>query len=323
MSVGFSAEVGLASGTVRPVGLYGTLGFWDNRIRLDFGQQRVAYSLYRQTSARFQQLTDPSDDQPTAFSLQSRREPGLRIRAEIPFAKEGLLRWYVSMTNGDGTNNFQNSDSKFYYSTFIDVAPLGDPGWAPADLENSDPLFSVGGSAGYNQSVGPTNPEFGAAGEQIRLAGHGRFKFRGFSLRGEYFHVREEVENTNDPTYYRGGMIQAGYVLPVPDFPQIEVAARYQRFNLDDEANGFDAINTPTPTSPTEFDFERMKTQLFEFGLNLYFLDHRAKLMFNYRITDITDKTYDYEEGGETFEREISDKLIGNRLFVTLQVGAF
>lgn len=328
-SVGLSAQINLGSSGVKTVDAYGTFGLFDDKLQIDVGQQRVAFSLYRQVSASLAQLARPVGDQPDAFVFRSRREPGLRIRAELPFAAAGLLRWYASVTNGDGTNHFKNTDSKFFFSTFLDVAPIGDPGWAATDLDHSPFTFSFGASAGYNQSVGPDNPEFLPDGPEVRFAAHGRLKARGFSLRGEYYHLRQSPPD-EAVGRFQGGMVQAGYVLPWLDFPQLELVARYHRLDLDDRANGFEGLTGP-PFDRAQLDtlrFDRMSAQIFEVGFNLYVLDHRAKLGVVYRRTDILDADYesvrDDGAGGFVRVREaFPDRVIGDRVFVTAQFGAF
>lgn len=305
VNIGLKIELDFHQGGATATDAYATVNFLQNRLSLRVGQFKTAYSLAQLTSDTERQFARPRVGAPTADRLDGYRDRGIRL--DLAFdAGPVHITSMSSVTNGDGPNVNRNVDSRFLYSTFLDIAPLGKLSMGEADLTNSDFGFAFGGSAWYTPEVAST--EFGMAGRgesEVRYAVHGRMKYRGLSLRGEYMASHGEKTPGADQILRRGWYAQAGYVLPWVKWPQLEVVTRIQQVDLNDTLTGFE---TPNP------DFEVTKTRRFEAGLNAYLVDHRIKLQLLYRRAELLEGPGRAPTG---------DRYFGDEITVGLQVGAF
>lgn len=304
-SAGAKIELDFLSGGVTTTDAYAQMEFWKKRIRFSAGQMKTAFSLSQLTSDSSRQFARGRGLSPTASRLQGYRDRGLRLDVSVPIGQTHLT-WIASVSNGEGMNVNRNVDSRLLYSTFLDFAPLGELSMGEADLENSPFRFAVGGSAWHTPNVSAS--EFGFAGRgsaETRYALHGRLKFRGLSVRGEYLASHSEKMPGQDQILRRGWYAQAGYVLPWLDWPQIELVARVEQVDLNDLLTGFETSTT---------DFEVTKLRRFELGANAYLLDHRIKVMAVYRrVTPL--------EGPNRAAN--GERHFGDEFTIGMQFGAF
>lgn len=298
-------EFDFRQGTPAATDAYVSLRFLNDRLQLHVGQTKTAFSLSQTFSETRRQFAPDRENVISPEMLRGWRDRGVRLDVEAPVGK-GVLTWRTSFGNGDGMNDIRNEDSRFLYSTFVDYAPLGKMSFEESDLRNSSLLFAVGGSAWYTPSI--ANSEFGNVGantSEIRYSAHGRLRYRGLSVHGEYMGVHVEETIPGQQILRRGWSAQAGYVLPTPGWPQIELLGRFSQTDLDSVRTGFEG------TIP---DFTVAKTRQIEAGANLFLVDHRVKFQLLYRHTDLLEGP----------ERSVTgDRFFGDTVTLSLQVGAF
>ena len=303
--VGAKIEFDFRQGNPQTTDAYASLRFLRDRLQLHVGQLKTAYSLSQMMSDTRRQFGPERENVTSPETLRAWRDRGLRLDVELPVG-DGYLIWRTTFGNGDGANDYRNEDSRFVYSTFVDYQPLGEMPLEEADLVRSPLLVSFGGSAWYTPSIG--HSEFGIIApntSELRYSGHARLKYRGLSLQGEYMGVEMEGDVGSSRVLRRGWYAQAGYVLPAPIWPQIEIVGRFSQVDLDNTRTGFE--NT-TP------DFFVAKTRHIEAGANVYFVDHRVKLQLTYRHTDLLEGPSRPATG---------DRYFGDTITMSLQVGAF
>ncbi|MBL7685340.1 MAG: hypothetical protein JNK65_04805 [Deltaproteobacteria bacterium] len=180
-------------------------------------------------------------------------DTGLMLHGDFADKK---VEYAVAITNGTGPNRL-NLNKGLLYTGRVVWNALGKYGYSESDVENSEhPALMFGASSGFNTQDITNNKIFQAGAE----AG---FKYKGFSLQGEYFFRHNKIKelngkpaslSTDDHGYYA----QAGYfILPT----HLEVAARASQVFLDGPNNN--------------------KSE-YTGGLNYYFFGHDLKLQADY-----------------------------------------
>lgn len=310
LSVGARVELDFAQGNAIIKDLFGSVGLFKDRIFIDLGQAKMAFSQFLLAGDGVRQFALPRPVEPNIGRLAATRDRGARVRLSLPLGR-AHLNWFASVTNGGGENVNRNQDSKFIYATFAEVAPLGAITLNEADLDRSPLRFAAGGSFGYTPSIESStfgNP--GVDNKEVRYALHARLVYRGLSARGEYLSVKQGAPGDGSPGPLRKGWYaQAGYILPWLEWPAIELVARVQQFDLDGTRDGFE------DTAATGLvNYDVTGTRRFEVGVNLYVLDHRFKAQLTYRVTQLTEGLPKDTAG---------NRLIGDSIFLTVQFGAF
>ena len=309
LTVGARVELDFAEGNAVIKDLFGTVGLWGDRLLLDFGQSKMAYSQFLLTGDGVRQFALPRNFEPNFGRLAGYRDRGVRARLNVPIG-QAHLTWFVSLMNGEGENVNRNQDSRFLYSTFLEIAPLGRMSMDEPDLLRGPLRVAGGGSLAYTPSIGAStfgNP--GVNNSELRYGVHGRLSYRGLAVRGEYLGIAQERPEDGSPQVHRRGWyVQAGYILPWIDWPAIELVSRVQQFDLDTTRDGFESAATGL------IIFDVVATRRYEVGVGAYLLDHRLKAQVLYRVTQLL-------EGNPTDTN--GNRLIGDSLFFTLQFGAF
>ncbi len=138
---------------------------------------------------------------------------GLMLHGEFLDKK---LEYAVAVSNGNGTNRV-NSNNDFLYTGRLSWNVMGDYGYSESDLNDSEhPSLAVGLLSGYNvRDIDET--KFLQLGTDIG------FKYRGFSLQGEYFLRNNNPTGAANSTKDHGYYAQAGYFIVPKKF---EIAAR-------------------------------------------------------------------------------------------------
>ncbi|OGQ05677.1 MAG: hypothetical protein A3F82_04905 [Deltaproteobacteria bacterium RIFCSPLOWO2_12_FULL_44_12] len=166
------------------------------------GQYKVPFGIQELTSSKKLQFVERS--------LASEEfVPGRDIGLEFwgtPW--EGRFEYYAGLFNGDGRNRL-NQNQEFLYTARFAINPLGEYKLEESDLNGSeDPNLTFGGEFFYNRDRTARDNFF-------VFGGFGGLKYKGFSLRGEYFrrfnrNDRSTAANDQDA---QGYYAQAGYML--------------------------------------------------------------------------------------------------------------
>lgn len=293
----FDFDVNNGNFSVRDV--YGSL-FWDkDLVALDVGQFKVPFGLASLQPESKLQFPVASSTRRISFD----RDLGAQLRTD--FSVEDV--WFhlaVMIANGEGGfRQRRNLDDNFLVAGRIEVAPLGRMPLDEPDLEDSPFQFALGVNAAHNGALGNELGIADVGAQETRFGGDARLHFKGATLRGEYLRgFRSSLETS--PAFQRYAVsAQLGYVLPIPiPFPKFEVVARYQQFDVNTDRDG---------TEGEDYVVDDTETRGLQFGANVYFAKHAAKLHFMYQLTDLL-------EGPQTDVN--GDVLLGDTILVGVQV---
>jgi hypothetical protein len=318
LDAGARVELDFAEGGLSVLDLSVSFSWRGGLFAIDAGQFKTPFSLLELTSESTAQFPLARSGEVSIRRLLLGRDRGLQARSGMRIGDQ-FLELRAGVFNGQGANALKNFNSEFLYAGRAEYHPVGLVTDGEADLENSDFGIAAGFSATWTPSNG--NNIFGldsVGAEQLRLGGDVRVKVRGLSLRGEFLNAvtRREGEDGGDFRSY-AMYVQAGYVLPFDMWPRFEVVGRWSRIDLDDTQDGYQILGAnPSTGEPGDYrifaDFDRTLHQRWEFGLNAYLLDHRAKIGVLYRMTDLL-------EGARTDVN--GDPLFGDTIFLMMQVG--
>ncbi|MBF0491829.1 MAG: hypothetical protein HQM15_03525 [Deltaproteobacteria bacterium] len=161
------------------------------------------------------------------------------------------LEYAVAVTNGSG-NTRVNGNKDFLYTGRLVWNAMGAYGYSEGDTENLEhPSLALAFDGGYN--VRDTDET-----TFIQLGSDIGFKYKGFSLQGEYFFRNVDPLGPNNTTRDHGYYAQAGYFIIPQHF---EVAARASQVILSGPSNN--------------------KAE-YTLGLNYYMFGHDLKLQADY-----------------------------------------
>ncbi len=221
--------------------------------QLRFGQDKVQFGRGFITSSSKLQFVDVSN---ITNAFVPGYDTGFSVSGNV---LKGIVKYTVGIYGGDGQNTFRASNNNAFSARIV-CNPLGDMPYSESDVEYSEkPLVSIAGSYfrdalkttantpvfESNQLSFAKSPSVSSPGGWIMLgqAGAGAtkffanekvnfdlfgadaaFKWRGFSLQGEYFLAFANGQTSNTEQIGQGFYVQAGYfVIP----KKLEVAARY------------------------------------------------------------------------------------------------
>ena len=178
------------------------------RIKLTFGQKATSTDN-RELGMRSNtlQLVERS---PISGAFASIREFGFFAESTYKIAKQSYIKPEIAITNGDGINVFGKDHGGLKYGGRIDYLPFGlfnnFGQYRQADLERElTPKFVIGANCSYN--VGISDRRGSESGTILYLDSQNKellpdyvkygvdflFKYRGFSLLGEYINASARV----------------------------------------------------------------------------------------------------------------------------------
>ncbi len=304
VSARFDFDVNNGNFAVRDV--YGTF-YWDkDLIALDVGQLKTPFSLAELQSESKLQFPIASQIRKLSFG----RDLGVKLRSDFNPVGDLWLHLSAMMANGDGGfRQRRNLDNAFSYSGRLEIAPLGRMQLSEPDLEDSKPQLTIGASAGHNEKLGNDLGVEDVGSGETRVEGDARFWWKGLSVRGEYLHGFRDDNGENVGYQRYGGAAQLGYVLPfhylLPPtayLPRFELVARFEQVDINDSLDG---------TEGEDYVVDNTTLRNLQFGANVYFAKHAAKVHFLYQLTDLLEGPMTDANG---------DVLIGDTIFIYTQV---
>lgn len=238
--------------------------------QLRAGQFKVPFGRQELTSSGNQQFVDRSL---VVNRFARGRDIGLQVWG-TPLA--GKLDWRVGVFNGNGRTVSRNDNDEYQYNARLTFQPFGDVRYSEGDFEATDrPLFAIAGQYETNErpvAVAGTTPAHNV--EREIVGADAVFKFKGFSLYGEWF------DSTNDrdvlADFDDGGFVaQAGYFI-VPQ--KFELAARFAQIDPNNDRD----------------DDEQEERGV---AMGYFFNKHAHKLQADYRqvenvATDVTNDEF-------------------------------
>lgn len=220
--------------------------------QLRAGQYKVPFGRQQLTSSGNQQFVDRS----AVSDLFARgRDIGVQLWG-TPLG--GKLDWRVGAFNGNGRTVSANDNDKFQYDARVTFQPFGDVKYSESDFESTDkPLFAIAGQWESNNRQGATtNNDI----DREIVGGDAVFKFKGFSLFGDFYQAADDPETGADVDL-SGFNIQAGMFLIRNKF---EIAARLAELDPND-------------------DLDNNEQEERGVALNYFWNKHTHKLQLDYR----------------------------------------
>ena len=212
------------------------------------------------------------------------REMGVQLHHKTSLGGDFLLKEAISVSQGEGRNITSANLGGHLYMGRLEFLPFGDfDSYSGADLERvASPKLALGLSYAYNNNAVQT--ESNAGDYMLTDTGFfqtdistlfldAMFKYRGFSLMGEYGHrsadeafaVNSDGSLTGDVVNIGEGFnLQAGYVFP----GNIQLVGRYTTIDLDDSLT------------------EAIEDQ-YTLALSKYIAKHKLKVQTDLSYTDM------------------------------------
>jgi hypothetical protein len=188
------------------------------------GQYKVPFGRQELTSSGSQQFVDRSA---VSNTFARGRDIGVQLWGT---PNGGVLDWRVGVFNGGGRTISRNDNDDLQLNARLQWAPFGDPKYSEGDFDSTDkPLFAVAAQYEANEfPIAAAGAVPAHADDRTIVGGDAVFKFKGFSVFGEFFdreHDRTAGQSDFDDEGYN---VQAGYfVIP----KKFEVALRFAEFD--------------------------------------------------------------------------------------------
>jgi hypothetical protein len=199
-----------------------------------FGQYKVPLGRQENATSIGLQFCDRSL---LTFEFTRGRDRGVQLWGHL---KDEKLWWWAGVFNGNPASRIENENTKLQYNARVSFEPLGYVGKSEGDFESKDrPLLAIAAQFENNNLHGATGGLGGQGPNDLNTTIFGGdlvFKYKGFSLFGEYFH-RERDPEEGDTFTSPGYNVQAGYFL-VRD--RLEVAFRYAAWDPSDQIDDND-----------------------------------------------------------------------------------
>lgn len=245
------------------------------------GQTKLPGNRERVISSANMQMVDRSRLN-SRFNID--RDMGIQLRHKKTFGKQFIVEHKLALSQGEGRNITSGNIGGYNYTYRLEVLPFGKfKDYSAADLKREKkPKLGFGVAYDINDKAGRDRGQLGnfLAVDASRLKtlntffADFMFKFKGFSLMGEYAHrevgggenrVFDET-NTQVGTYYTGQAVnlQAGYLLK----NNWEPSLRY------------------TYMSPVSSNKENEYT----IGLSKYVVGHKLKFQADLSYRDVLNK---------------------------------
>jgi phosphate-selective porin OprO and OprP len=189
---------------------------------LTFGQFKVPLGRQEYTSSNRLQFCDRD-----ILSGEFTRGRDVGVMLDGTVAK-GKLDYAIGVFNGNPASRIENDNDKYQYNARLLFQPWGNVAYSEGDFESKDhPLLELGLQFENNDLSHATNANnFNTTVFAPDLV----FKFRGFSIFGEYF-WRERDPETGPSFNSNGYHVQAGYFLRRD---KLEIAFRYASYDPSD-----------------------------------------------------------------------------------------
>jgi phosphate-selective porin OprO/OprP len=191
---------------------------------IKLGQYKVPFGRQELTSSGSQQFVDRSA---VSNTFARGRDIGVQLWGT---PAGGKLDWRVGVFNGGGRTISRNDNDDLQVNARLQWAPFGDPKYSEGDFDSSDkPLFSIAGNYESNtREVAATATAVAHHNAQDILGYDVVFKYKGFSLFGEYFDRQNDRNEGFSDFDDDGYNLQAGYfVIP----KRLEVALRFAEYD--------------------------------------------------------------------------------------------
>ena len=263
---------------------------------LCFGQTKLPGNRQRVISSGMQQFAERSIVNAT-FNID--RDFGIRLYHEQPIWNM-VVRKHLSLSTGDGRNAL-NSDNGLAYTSRLEWLPLGlftnDGDYFEGDLmREKKPKIALGTTISYNEKAVRTGGQIGTflndATDIRTFIADGVFKYKGFSVYGEYFlrnATKFLVTNQDGEADFiysgTGVMVQTSYLFK----KNIEIAGRFAQIKPVDEVRTFSDGDSEIALGITKYlNRHRTKVQLNIFHqnnhYNLNIRDDRWGIMFQIEV---------------------------------------
>ncbi len=191
---------------------------------LKVGQFKVPFGRQELTSSGSQQFVDRAA---VSNTFARGRDIGMQLWGT---PAGGKLDWRVGVFNGNGRTVSRNDNDDLQLNARLQWAPLGDPKYSEGDFDSTDkPLFSVAANYEANtRQIAASGATPAHQNEQTITGFDATFKFKGFSLFGEYFDRENDRTQGLSDFDDEGYILQAGYfVIP----KRLEIALRTAEFD--------------------------------------------------------------------------------------------
>lgn len=166
-----------------------------------------------------------------SFEFTRGRDVGLQVSGRVADDK---LEYHAGMFNGNPASRLENDNSKFQYNGRVSYQPFGPVRYRESDFETTDkPLLAIDAEFESNDLHGATNAN---DLNTTIFGGALMFKYRGFSIFGEYFDREREPED--GPSFKSNGWIVQSGVFLVRN--RLEVAFRWAGWDPTDRIAGND-----------------------------------------------------------------------------------
>jgi hypothetical protein len=188
------------------------------------GQFKVPFGRQELTSSGSQQFVDRSA---VSNTFARGRDIGVQLWGT---PNKGILDWRIGVFNGNGRTVSRNDNDDLQYNARLQWAPFGDTKYSEGDFDSSDrPLFSIAANfEGNTREVAASGSTPAHQNEQTILGYDAVFKFKGFSVVGEFFERENDRTQGQSDFDDEGFNLQAGYfVIP----KRFEVALRFAEFD--------------------------------------------------------------------------------------------
>ena len=234
---------------------------------ITFGQFKVPFGRQESTSSGHLQFADRSL---LSGEFTRGRDVGVQIHGRV--AKE-KVEYFAGVFNGNSASRTSNDNTKLQYNARLSFEPLGKVAYSESAFEGWDkPLFAIAGQFESNDLSGSTNL---TDLNTTILSADVVYKYKGFSVFGEYFNRKrkpEAVSGTSSATsgaaaqsggaYHSNGYnVQAGYFLKRD---KVELALRFAGYDPADNLASNDRKETGAV-------------------LNYFILKHNLKLVGDFR----------------------------------------
>lgn len=166
-----------------------------------------------------------------SYEFTRGRDVGLEVSGRVAGDK---LEYRAGMFNGNPASRLENDNSKYQYNGRLSFQPFGRVRYRESDFETTDkPLLAIDAEFESNNLHGATNAN---DLDTTILGGALMFKFKRFSLFGEYFDREREPEE--GASYKSNGYIVQSGMFLVRN--RLEVAFRWAGWDPTDQIAGND-----------------------------------------------------------------------------------
>ncbi|NJL28216.1 MAG: hypothetical protein HC897_10145 [Thermoanaerobaculia bacterium] len=239
-------------------------------VMLKAGQFKVPFGRQELTSSGSQQFVDRAA---VSNTFARGRDLGIQLWGT---PNGGKIDWRIGVFNGNGRTASRNDNDDLQLNARLQWAPFGDTKYSEGDFDSTDkPLFSIAGNYESNARPVAASGSTPAHDNDQTIYGYDAvFKYKGFSVVGEFFDRENDRDNGLSDFDDDGYILQAGYFV-IPQ--KFEIALRVAEFDPNkDRAN-----DTRTEDG---------------IGFSYYWNKHNHKLQADYRqLEDDARATEDKE----------------------------